>query len=421
MYINNRARLTAKMKPGSIAIVNSNDEMPRTGDQTFGYRQNSDLFYLTGLDQEKCILVLCPGHPMENMREILFTVKTSDLMVTWNGYKYTFDDVRKLSGIKTVRWIDDFDFLLKEIMSHVQTVYLNQNEYIKFFTEVPYRDLRFAEKMRREFPVHTYERLAPLITPMRTAKQPGELEQIKTACNITGDAFRRILKFVKPGMMEYQVEAEMIHEFISRGCNGHSFSPIIASGKNSCILHYVNNDLPCKDGDVLLLDFGAEYGLYGADMTRTIPVNGKFSPRQRQVYEAVLRVLKAGMTMLTPGNTNDNWHKAMCSLIEKELVGLGLITEDDIKNQDPDNPAFFKYYMHGSGHFLGLDVHDVGTKQQPFEYGAVMTCEPGIYIPEEGIGVRLENDVIVADKPINLMENIPVEPDEIEAIMQSGR
>lgn len=421
MYINNRNRLVSKMKPGSLAIVNANDEMPRSGDQTFGYRQNSDLFYLTGLDQEKCILVLCPWHPLENMREVLFTVKTNDLMVTWNGYKYTFEDVRNISGIKTVKWIEDFDFTLKEMMSQVQTVYLNQNEYIKFFTEVPYRDLRFAEKMHHDFPVHGYERLAPLITSLRTAKQPREIEQIKKACDITGDGFKRVLRFVKPGVMEYEVEAEYTHEFIRQGCNGHAYNPIIASGKNACILHYVNNDLVCNDGDLLLMDVGAEYGLYCADMTRTIPVNGKFTPRQRQVYDAVLRLLKAGMTMLTPSNTNDNWHKAICSLMEKELVGLGLITEDDIRKQEPGNPAFFKYYMHGSGHFLGLDVHDVGSKQQTFEHGAVMTCEPGIYIPEEGIGIRLENDIMVADEPVNLMAGIPVEPDEIEELMRSGK
>jgi len=421
MYVNNRKRLVSKMKQGSIAIVNANDEMPRSGDQTFGYRQNSDLFYLTGLDQEKCILVLCPGHPLENLREVLFTVKTNDLMVTWNGYKYTHEDVRKISGIKTVKWTEDFDFTLKEMMSQVQTVYLNQNEYIKFFTDVPYRDLRFAEKMRHEFPVHSFERLAPLITSLRTAKQPQEIEQIRKACKITGDGFKRVLRYVKPGVTEYEVEAEFTHEFIRQGCNGHAYNPIIASGKNACILHYVNNDLICNDGDLLLMDVGAEYGLYCADMTRTIPVNGKFTPRQRQVYEAVLRLLNAGTAMLTPGNTNDNWHKAICNLMEKELVGLGLITQEDIRNQDPGNPAFFRYYMHGSGHFLGLDVHDVGSKQQPFEYGAVMTCEPGIYIPEEGIGIRLENDVMVADEPVNLMADIPVEPDEIEELMRSGR
>lgn len=417
MYIGNRNRLINKMKPNSMAIINANDEMPRSGDQTFGYRQNSDLFYLTGLDQEKCILVLCPGHPLENMREVLFTLKTSDLMVTWNGYKYTFDDVRRLSGIKTVKWTDDFDFTLKEMMSHVQTVYLNQNEYIKFTTEVPYRDMRFAAKMRQDFPVHTYERLAPLITSLRTAKQPQEIEQVKQACKITGDAFKRVLQFVKPGVMEYEVEAEFTHEFIRRGCNGHAYSPIIASGKNACILHYVNNDLPCNDGDLLLMDVGAEYGLYCADMTRTIPVNGRFTTRQKQVYDAVLRILKAGTALLTPGNTNDNWHKSVCSMVEKELVGLGLITMDDIRNQDPANAAFFKYYMHGSGHFLGLDVHDVGSKQQPFEQGAIMTCEPAIYIPEEGIGIRLENDIMVADEPVNLMSDIPIEPEEIEQLM----
>jgi Xaa-Pro aminopeptidase len=417
MYIRNRAGLIKNMKPGSLAIVNSNDEMPRNGDQTYIYRQNSDMFFLTGLDQEKCILTLCPGHPVESMREILFTVKTSDLMVTWNGHKYTFDEVTGLSGIKTVKWLDDFEFTLKDLMTRVQTVYLNTNEYPKFFTEVPYKDLRFAKKLKEDYPAHSVERLAPLITAMRISKQPEEIEQLQKACDITGDAFRRVLQFVKPGVKEYEAEAEITHEFIRQGCSGHSYAPILASGQNATILHYVNNDQECKDGDLLLMDFGAEYGLYAADLSRTIPVNGKFTPRQRQVYEAVLRLLKFGMSICKPGITNENWHKEICKMMEKELLGLGLINEEEIKNQDPASPAFFKYYMHGSGHFLGLDVHDVGSRQVPFENGSVMTVEPGIYIPEEGIGIRLENDVMVAETPVNLMAGIPIEPDEIEAIM----
>jgi Xaa-Pro aminopeptidase len=417
MYIRNRAKLIDKMKPGALAIVNSNDEMPRSGDQTFMFRQNSDMFYLTGLDQEKCILTICPAHPMESMREILFTVKTSDLMVVWNGHKYTMDQVREVSGIKNVKWLDEFDITLRDLMSRVQTVYLNQNEYPKFITEVPLLDLRFAAKMRQDFPVHNYERLAPIVTEMRLVKEPEEIVQIQRACDLTNDGFRRVLKFVKPGVKEYEVEAEFTHEFIRKGGTGHSYSPIVASGANACILHYNTNYNSCNDGDLLLLDVGAEYGNYAADMTRTIPVNGKFTARQRQVYNAVLRVLKAATNMLKPGTTNEKWHAEVCKLMEKELLDLGLISQEDIKNQTADSPAFFRYYMHGTGHFMGLDVHDVGSRQVIFESGMVITCEPGIYIPEEGIGIRLENDIMIAEEPVNLMAHIPVEPDEIERLM----
>jgi Xaa-Pro aminopeptidase len=418
MYIRNRAKLIKELKPGSLAIINSNDEMPRSGDQTHPFRQNSDMFYLTGLDQEKCILTLCPNHPVENMREILFTVKTSDLMVIWNGHKYTMDEVRAVSGISNVKWLDDFEITLRDLMSRVQLVYLNQNEYPKFITEVPDRDARFASKMRQDFPVHSYERLAPIITKLRLVKEPEEIIQIQKACDLTNDGFRRVLKFVKPGQKEFEVEAEFSHEFIRKGGTGHAYSPIIASGANACILHYNTNFNTCNDGDLLLMDVGAEYGNYAADMTRTIPVNGKFTPRQRQVYDAVLHILKAATSMLKPGTTIDIWHAAVCKLMEKELTGLGLITDEDIKNQTTDSPAYFRYYMHGTGHFLGLDVHDVGSRQVVFESGMVMTCEPAIYIAEEGIGIRLENDIMVAEKPVNLMAEIPVEPDEIELLMR---
>ena len=418
MYIRNREKLITRLKPGSLVIVNSNDEMPRSGDQTFIFRQNSDMFYLSGLDQEKCILTLCPGHPVESMREMLFTVKTNDMMVIWNGHKYTLDEVSEVSGIRNVKWLDDFDITLRDLMSRAQFVYLNQNEYPKFITDVPVLDQRFAAKMRTDFPLHTYERLAPLVTEMRMVKEPEELLQIQNACDITNDGFRRVLKFVKPGLKEYEVEAEFTHEFIRKGSSGHAYPPIIASGANACILHYNTNFNTCNDGDLLLMDVGAEYGNYAADMTRTIPVNGKFTPRQRQVYDAVLRVLKAATAMLKPGTTNEKWHGEVCKIMEKELLGLGLITEQEIREHESGSPAFFKYYMHGTGHFLGLDVHDVGSRQVVFETGMIMTCEPAIYIPEEGIGIRLENDVLIAEEPVNLMAHIPIEPDEIEFIMR---
>ncbi len=417
MYIRNRAKLLGKLKPGTLAIINSNDEMPRSGDQTFIFRQNSDMFYLTGLDQEKCILTLCPGHPVESMREILFTVKTDDAMVTWYGYKYSMKQVRNVSGIQNVKWLDDFELTLRDLMTRVQTVYLNQNEYPKFTTEVPLLDFRFANKMRQYFPVHTYERLTPIITELRLVKEPEELQQIQRACDMTRDGFVRALAFVRPGVMEYEVEAEFTHEFIRQGGSGHSYPPIVASGSNTCILHYNTNYNECQDGDLLLLDVGAEYGNYAADMTRTIPVNGKFTPRQREVYDSVLKILKLATAMLKPGTTIDKWHAEVCNLMEQELLALGLLSFDEIQNPKGDSPAYFRYYMHGTGHFLGLDVHDVGSRQVVFDKGMVITCEPGIYIPEEGIGIRLENDIMIADEPVNLMASIPIEAEDIERMM----
>ena len=396
--------------------------MPRNGDQTFPFRQNSDMFYLTGLDQEKSILTLCPNHPLEASREMIFVVKTNDLMVTWYGHKYTLEQAREISGVSTIKWLDEFDSVLKDLISRAERVYLNQNENTRFFTDVPSRDLRFAQKLRQDYPLHTFERLAPLIYEQRTVKGPEEIDMMQKACDITGKAFRRVLAFTKPGLKEYEIEAEIIHEFIRNGATGHSYSPIIASGANACILHYNENDRLCKDGDLILLDFGAEYGNYAADLSRTIPANGKFTPRQRQVYDAVLRVMRKATKLLVPDTTIDKWHAEVCHIMEKELIGLGLFSEQDVKNQDPACPMFFNYYMHGTGHFLGLDVHDVGSKQQPLQKGMVITCEPGIYIKEEGLGIRLENDIMVDEEPLDLMAGIPLDADEIEKMMaQSSR
>lgn len=418
LFVRNRLKLEKKLKPGALAVILANDEMPRNGDQCFPYRQSSDLFYLTGLDQEKCVLTLFPNHPVEAMREIIFTVKTSDLMVTWYGHKYTLEDARLISGVKTIKWLDDFDSVFRELMSRAGIVYLNQNENPRFSTDVPSRDLRFMQQLRNDYPLHNFERLAPLLSELRMIKENEEIEQMIKACEITGKAFNRVLDFVKPGVMEYEVEAEITHEFIRNGAGGHAYPPIIASGADTCILHYNSNDKKCLDGDLLLLDFGAEYANYAGDCSRTIPVNGKFTPRQRQVYEAVLRVLRKASHMLVPGTTIDKYHAEVCKIVEKELIGLGLFTEDDVLNQDPASPLFFKYYMHGTSHFMGLDVHDVGTKQQTLAKGMVLSCEPAIYIPEEGIGIRLENDIVVDDEPLDLMVHIPIEPDEIEALMR---
>jgi Xaa-Pro aminopeptidase len=418
LFIRNRLKLEKKLKPNGLAIILSNDEMPRNGDQCFPYRQSSDMFYLTGLDQEKCILTLFPNHPIEAMREIIFIVKTNDLMVTWYGHKYTPEEAGRISGVKTIKWLDDFEGVLRELMARAHMVYLNQNENPRFTTEVMSRDLRFIQQLSNDFPLHSFERLAPLISDLRMVKEVEEVSQIIKACEITGSAFNRVLDFVKPGVMEYEVEAEITHEFIRNGANGHAYPPIIASGADTCILHYNSNDKKCWDGDLLLLDFGAEYANYAGDCSRTIPVNGKFTPRQRQVYEAVLRVLRKASRMLVPGTTIDKYHAEVCKIMEKELIGLGLFTAEDVANQDPANPLYFKYYMHGTSHFMGLDVHDVGTKQHTLAKGMVLSCEPAIYIPEEGIGIRLENDILVDEEPLDLMVHIPIEPDEIEAMMR---
>jgi len=417
LFINNRIKLEKKLKPNALAIIHSNDEMPRNGDQCFPYRQHSDLFYLTGLDQEKSILTLFPNHPDEKMREIAFIVETDDLMVTWYGHKYTLEQASKISGIQTIKWLGQFDGILRDFMSKAERVYLNIDENARFVTEVDSRNLRFVRSLKTSYPLHEYLRLAPHITELRLVKEPQEIDILRKACDITNDSFHRMLKYVKPGVMEYEVEAEITHEFIRQGASGHAYPPIVASGVNNNILHYNQNDRACEDGQLLLLDFGAEYANYAADCSRTIPVNGKFTPRQREVYEAVLRVMRQASKMLVPGITIDNYHAQVVKIMEAELIKLGLITQAGVDNQPEGKPAFFKYYMHGTSHFIGLDVHDVGTKQTPLRKGMVLSCEPGIYIPEEGFGIRLENDIVVAEDPIDLMAHIPIEPDEIEALM----
>lgn len=417
LFITNRSKLVKKLKTNALAIVHSNHEMPRNGDQTFPFRQNSDMFYLTGLDQEKCILMLFPGHFDENMREVAFIVETDDHMVTWYGHKYTLQQASEVSGIKTIKWLSQFDVTLKDFMSRAGSVYLNLDENPRFSTEVESRNLAFARKLQADFPLHEYERLAPILTEIRLVKEPQEIEMLQKACNITGDAFERVLKFVKPGIMEYEVEAEITHEYLRQGASGHSYPAIIASGVNNNILHYNQNDQKIEDGQLLLLDFGAEYANYAGDCSRTIPVNGKFTPRQRQVYEAVLRVLRQAIKLLVPGKTIDSYHSEVCRIMENELIGLGLITQEDINNQSKEKPAFFKYFMHGTSHFIGLDVHDVGNRQTPLRKGMVLSCEPAIYIVDEGFGIRLENDIVVDDEPVDLMAHIPIEPDEIEALM----
>ncbi len=419
LFVRNRKKLVSRLKPGSVAIVLSNDEYQRNGDQFHPYRQSSDMFYLTGLDQEKCILCLCPHHPTEALREIVFTVQTNDSMVTWYGHKYSLEEASKVSGVKAVKWLDSFEDTMKDLVLRSEYIYLNLHEDARFTTEVPSKELRFAQRMKNEYPTHKCERLNPMITEFRMCKEAEEIKMMQQACDITEKAFRRLLKSVRPGMMEYEVEAEITHEFISNGAGGHAYYPIVASGVNACVLHYVKNDQRLKNGDLILLDFGAEYGNYAADLTRTIPINGKFNKRQKDCYNAVLQVMKKATQLIVPGATIEQINKDVTKLMEAEMIGLGLFTAKDVKNQNPDSPMYFKYYMHGNSHFIGLDVHDVGTRQMVLKPGMVLSCEPGLYIKEEEIGIRIENDILVNKKgPIDLMKNIPREVEEIEALMK---
>ncbi len=419
LFIRNRKKLVNKLKPNSVAIVLSNDESQRNGDQFHPYRQNSDMFYLTGLDQEKCILCLCPDHPTESLREIIFTVQTNDSMVTWYGHKYSLEQAKEVSGVKTVKWLDTFEDTVKDLILRSENIYLNAYENARFSCEVASKELRYANSLKKEFPLHNYERLNPLLTEFRLCKEPEEIEMMQHACDITEKAFRRVLKSTRPGIMEYEVEAEITHEFISNGMGGHAYYPIVASGVNACVLHYIKNDQRLKSGDLILLDFGAEYGNYAADLTRTIPINGKFNKRQKDCYNAVLRVMRKATQLIVPGATIEQINKDVTKLMEAEMIGLGLFTAKDVKEQNPDSPMYFKYYMHGNSHFLGLDVHDVGTRQVVLKPGMVLSCEPGLYIKEEEIGIRIENDILVSEKgPIDLLKNVPIEVEEIEALMK---
>ncbi len=406
------------MKEGSLAVFNSNDIMPTNADGLMPFRQNNDLFYLSGIDQEESIVVIFPATKDEKHKEILFLKETSDEIAIWEGAKLTKEGASKVSGIQTVYWLSEFEDVFKELMEETNTVYLNSNEHLRAKVVVETRDARFTKWFEKTYPMHKIEKSAPLSEQLRAVKSETEVELIRFACNITARGFRRILEFIKPGVMEYEIEAEILHEFLCNRSSGHAYSPIIASGFNACVLHYIDNNQKCEDGDVILMDFGAEYANYASDMTRSLPVNGKFTKRQRAVYEAVLSVMKSATQLLVQGTILKEYHVEVGLLMEKELVDLGLITMEDIKSQDEEMPAYKKYFMHGTSHFLGLDVHDVGDWEKPIEAGNVFTCEPGIYIREENLGIRLENDILVTEKgPIDLMGDIPIESDEIEALM----
>ncbi len=408
------------MKPNSMAIFHSNDQMPRSGDQTFYFRQNADLYWLTGIDQEDTMLILYPDSPRPEYREVLLLRKTNEVIAVWEGHKYTIDEAKKASGVKNIIWNEEFDTIVNVLMVYAENVYLNLNENDRAVIKVPYRDLRFANELQSRYPLHNYERGGRLMNELRSIKSEGEIKLIREACSITEKAFRRVMKVMKPGVMEYEIEAEIISEFVRNRATDHAYYPIIASGASACVLHYVENNKECKDGDMILMDFGCEYANYASDLTRTIPVNGKFTPRQKEIYNAVLRVMKQAKQMLRPGKILNDLNNEVGKIMEGELIKLGLLNANEVKKQNPDAPLYKKYFMHGTSHFMGLDVHDIGNRYGQMKAGMVFTCEPGIYVPEENIGIRIENDILITDTDqIDLMSTIPIEVEEIEQLMQS--
>ena len=418
LFIRNRQRLLGLLKPNSLVIVHANDIYPTNADGTMAFKQNSDLFYLSGVDQEETVLVLMPdaGDPKE--REILFVRETNDHVAVWEGEKLTKEAAKGCSGIERVEWTSGFDGFLHRMVPQVDHVYLVTNEHLRASTVVETRNARFIKECQARYPLHRYERLAPLLHRLRITKDDIEVGLIQKACDITEAGFRRLLGYIKPGVGEWEIEAELLHEFVRRGSRGFAYAPIIGSGKNACVLHYVENDKICQDGDMVLLDVAAEYAGWNSDLTRTVPVNGRFTKRQRDVYDAVLRVFNGANDLLRPGNSPMEYQKQVVELMERELVNLGLFTAKEAKEQGPDKALVKKYFMHGTSHHLGLDVHDVSPPHELFAEGMVFTIEPGIYIREENLGVRLENDVLIGkDSNFDLMGKIPIEAEEIESIM----
>lgn len=419
LYIRNRSKFAKHMKTNTLAVFNSNDIFPISADSTMPFQQHRDILYLTGVDQEESILVIFPDCKNEKHREILFLKETSELIAIWEGEKLTKETALATSGIKTVYWLDQFPVIWKQLTAEAEGIYLNTNEHLRANTEAETREDRFIKWCKSEFPAHAYHKSAPIMHRIRSIKEKEELDLMQHACNITRKGFERLLAFTKPGIWEYEIEAELIHEFVRNRSKGFAYTPIIASGKNACVLHYVENNQQCKDGDVILLDVAAEYANYASDLSRVIPVNGRFTERQKAVYNAVLHVKKEAEKMLVPGTILAEYHQEVGRIMESELVKLKLIDATDIKNQNPDWPAYKKYFMHGTSHFIGLDTHDVGLWNEPIQAGMVFTCEPGIYIQEEGLGIRLEDNLVVQENgaPFNLMRDIPIEADEIEALM----
>ena len=419
LFIKNRAKFTAQMKPKSIAVFNSNDTFTTGADSTLPFEQHSDILYLSGADQEESILLLFPDAINKNHREILFLTETNEHIAIWYGAKYSKEEAKEVSGIQTIYWLSEFKKVFFDLMTEADTIYFNTNEHYRQSVELESREDRFIKKCKADFPAHKWEKSNQILQDIRGTKEPEEIAIMQTACDITEKGFRRILPFVKPGIMEYEIEAEFMHEFLRNRSKNFAYTPIIASGYSACVLHYIENNKECKDGDMLLLDVGAEYANYSSDMTRTIPVNGRFTDRQKAVYSAVLRVKNEATKMLAPGVLWAEYQKEVGHLMTSELLDLKLIDKNDVKNENPDWPAYKKYFMHGTSHHMGLDTHDYGALKTPMKAGMVFTVEPGIYIPEEKMGIRIEDDVVVnkSGEPFNLMRNIPIEIEEIEELM----
>jgi len=418
LFIANRKDYIKQLKPKSLAIFNSNDIFPISADSSMPFKQHRDIFYLSGVDQEESILVLFPDASDEAHREVLFLTETSPKIAVWYGKKLDKKEAFEVSGIKTVYWLEEFDTIMKKLMSEAENVYLNTNEHLRANTEVETREDRFIKNFKPLYPAHTYLRSAPIMHDIRSIKKPIELDLMQDACNITEKGVRRILEFVKPNVWEHEIEAEFYHEFIKNRANGFAYTPIIGSGYSACVLHYIENNKQVKAGDVILMDVGAEYANYSSDLTRCIPVSGKFTDRQKAVYNAVLHVKNEATKLLSPGVNLNVYHKQVGELMEAELLKLKLIDKTDIKNQDPNWPAYKKYFMHGTSHYIGLDTHDVGSWVEPIRENMVFTVEPGIYIPEENLGIRLEDDIVIKNgENFNLMRNIPILADEIEELM----
>lgn len=422
LYSRNRNKFCEKLPPKSMAIFTANDFMPTNADGTMPFRQNNDLLYLSGIDQEETVLVLFPDAFHQKFRELLFVKETNEEIRIWEGDKLTQEEAKEMSGIPTVFWNDSFEKVLDSLMPQVETIFLNSNEHPRAEKVVETREDRLRKWMMEQYPLHRYERAAPIMHELRSIKEPEEQERVREACAITHKGFERVMEAARPDIMEYELEAEMIREFTRHGSKGFPYEPIVASGKNACVLHYTENHDVCRDGELILMDFGAEYGNYASDMTRCIPVSGRFTERQRQVYDAVLRVQREAMKLLRPGTYLDDYHREVGKLMEEELIGLGLLDRQDVKGQDPARPLYKKFFPHGTSHHIGLDVHDVGGPTIPIREGMVFTVEPGIYLREEGIGVRLENDVVVRENGVDdLMKDIPIEADAIEEAMAGGK
>ena len=421
LFKRNRSKFISQMLPNSIAVFNSNDIFSTGADSTLPFYQHRNIFYLSGVDQEESILVLNPNANNPAHKEILFLKETNDHIAIWEGAKLNKDQAKSSTGIQSVYWLDEFETIFSKLMTNVDKVYFNNNDHYRKAVEMQTREDRFLVWLKSNYPKHKIEYSFPIMEKLRGVKEPEEIELIQKACDITEKGFRRVLKFLKPGVMEFHVEAEYSHEFLRNRSKGFAYTPIIASGYNACVLHYINNNMQCKDGDMLLMDVGAEYANYSSDMTRTVPINGRFTDRQKSVYQAVLNVKNEASKMLIPGTIWEEYHVEVGKLMTSELISLGLLDKSDIQNQDHKNPAYKKYFMHGTSHHMGLDTHDYGDLKTPMVANMVFTVEPGIYIPDENLGIRLEDDVVIKNSgtPINLMKSIPIEIEEIEEIMNS--